>query len=507
MHLTRSSAPRLLLALAAALAFVLLLAPASRAAGNPQTWLVNVTPAEDETNQTTITFAFGGNEDVASYECRLEPAPWAPCANPVTVSVPDGLNRFWFRGVDELGAAETDPLAWAWFVDSTALAPTVTEAPPARTHATDARIAFAGEERATFACSLDGAPFAACADALELRGLSAGDHAVEVRQTDRLGNVSPAARVSWTVLPDLPAPTFGPAPRTGVADPTFTFSGEPGATFECRVDGGPWTACASPFSAAGLAPGTHAIEVRQRDDAGGVSPAAVLRHVVSAPARRPPAPVPTRASISAPARTTAPAGRLAVGCGVNRGPLRRCAFDVLLDGRRAGGGTATFRGRRGRGAVTLTLSSRARRAVARPGGVAVQLRLRARGGAGGTLRAAKTVRLLPPTALAVPSTGMFASGSARLLPSGARFLRALAPDLVNARTVRCTGHTDANGSAASNLALGLARARAVCAALRANGMRRARTTTASAGESRPRASNDTATGRALNRRVELTIRY
>ena len=57
---------------------------------------------------------------------------------------------------------------------------------------------------------------------------------------------------------------------------------------------------------------------------------------------------------------------------------------------------------------------------------------------------------------------------------------------------------------AANEELGLARAKAVCRYLHARGVK-ATYSTASRGETRPRASNRTANGRALNRRVELTV--
>ncbi len=70
----------------------------------------------------------------------------------------------------------------------------------------------------------------------------------------------------------------------------------------------------------------------------------------------------------------------------------------------------------------------------------------------------------------------------------------------------CTGHTDAQGPVLYNARLGLARAQAVCDYLGRLGVKVAKTTR-SAGESHPRATNLTAKGRALNRRVELTVRY
>ena len=62
------------------------------------------------------------------------------------------------------------------------------------------------------------------------------------------------------------------------------------------------------------------------------------------------------------------------------------------------------------------------------------------------------------------------------------------------------------GARGANVALGLARARAVCAKLRALGLHAA-FKAESLGPDQPCASNATAHGRALNRRVEVRIVY
>jgi outer membrane protein OmpA-like peptidoglycan-associated protein len=71
--------------------------------------------------------------------------------------------------------------------------------------------------------------------------------------------------------------------------------------------------------------------------------------------------------------------------------------------------------------------------------------------------------------------------------------------------LRIDGHTDGIGGEAANLDLSQRRAASVKAALvRRHGIAAARLSTGGYGENRPKASNDTPEGRALNRRVELT---
>lgn len=65
------------------------------------------------------------------------------------------------------------------------------------------------------------------------------------------------------------------------------------------------------------------------------------------------------------------------------------------------------------------------------------------------------------------------------------------------------GHTDSKGSAAYNQTLSEQRAQAVVDWLVSNGVDAGQLTAKGAGESKPVASNDTAEGRAQNRRVEL----
>jgi len=73
-------------------------------------------------------------------------------------------------------------------------------------------------------------------------------------------------------------------------------------------------------------------------------------------------------------------------------------------------------------------------------------------------------------------------------------------------TISVQGHTDSIGSAAYNKRLSNRRADSVASYLENLGVRGGRVETIGYGESQPRATNSTAEGRQLNRRVEIKIR-
>ena len=102
---------------------------------------------------------------------------------------------------------------------------------------------------------------------------------------------------------------------------------------------------------------------------------------------------------------------------------------------------------------------------------------------------------------------MFAFDVGKLNGRGHWFVRNLSKAITrNVRSVRCVGHTDSKGAASYNYQLGLERARNVCHFL--HQLRPyLHMKVVSAGEHRPRATNKTAHGRALNRRVEIILNY
>ena len=67
--------------------------------------------------------------------------------------------------------------------------------------------------------------------------------------------------------------TSGLVGTTNDDTPTFFFSAsESGSAFQCRLDGGGFDLCASPFTAPALANGPHTFEVRAIDPAGNADP-------------------------------------------------------------------------------------------------------------------------------------------------------------------------------------------------------------------------------------------
>jgi OOP family OmpA-OmpF porin len=108
------------------------------------------------------------------------------------------------------------------------------------------------------------------------------------------------------------------------------------------------------------------------------------------------------------------------------------------------------------------------------------------------------------------SSVYFRTNSAELLPASRRVLSDVGQALLDRpeAQIEIQGHTDSSGAAGYNLQLSERRARAVFDYLVGTypGLNRGRFTVQGYGESRPIASNDTADGRAMNRRVEFVVR-
>lgn len=164
--------------------------------------------------------------------------------------------------VRDMGAYElTDAIAPDTTIDSGPSGPTGDATPT---------FTFSSEAGATFECQVDLGAFDTCSSPFTTPSLGDGPHTFAVRATDLATNVdpSPATRAFSvdTAAPDTTI-TSGPSGLISDATPTFAFSSEVGATFECKVDGGPFAACSSPFTTPSLGNGAHTFAVRGVDAA------------------------------------------------------------------------------------------------------------------------------------------------------------------------------------------------------------------------------------------------
>ncbi len=265
----------------------------------PQATILNKPP--DPSQGKSVSFTYESNElgPIAGspFQCRLVPleANFTTCAatGKTYLNLPDDEYTFEVRATDRAGNQGTAS-AYTWMVEASA--PDIT--PPQTTIETKpsdpnpgptALFTYSSDEPgSTFECSLDGAGFTPCpATGIAYTDLANGTHSFQVRARDASNNVDPSpAGYSFQVvfsnqlaLPPSgpPAPTPAPSPaatpdtkisakpaaRTRDRTPTFRFrSAQPGATFECKLDGKPFKPCRSPLTTKPLSYGRHTLLVR-----------------------------------------------------------------------------------------------------------------------------------------------------------------------------------------------------------------------------------------------------
>jgi hypothetical protein len=261
------------------------------------------------------SWSFAG-EPGARFDCMLERAgsvvaDWTPCTSPQGFDLsaePDGNYTFRVRSRDEADNVGA-PVSYEYELDRVAPgAPEFTDSPGALGNDTTPRWAFTAEAGALEECRLvsgagTGRPWEPCADerSHDLGLERDGTYSLVVRATDRAGNTGPLASSDYRLdatAPDAPAITDDPGARGRDRRVSWAFTGEPAATFQCRLARGStildgWTSCAgrARFDLADTEPGEHTFRVRSRDEAGNLGPAARSDYELLASRERPdPAP-------------------------------------------------------------------------------------------------------------------------------------------------------------------------------------------------------------------------
>ena len=153
------------------------------------------------TNNASATFAFSSSKARSSFECKLDGAPFGPCASPKSYAgLSDGQHTFEVRTTDA-GNIDSTPASRTWSVDTTAPDAPVIDSPAddSRINAGDITVsgtAEAGSAVELFEQTTSLGKSSVGQDgvwSIDLAGVADGEHRYEVRAADAAGNTSCAS--------------------------------------------------------------------------------------------------------------------------------------------------------------------------------------------------------------------------------------------------------------------------------------------------------------------------
>jgi hypothetical protein len=266
------------------------------------TWTIDTTPPTatvknhpvDPSPGNSAAFTYQSSEVGSKFECSLVSGAGSdtftscPSGGKTYTNLLNGEYTFKVRATDP--ATNQGPAAsFKWTVDNslgdeTPPETTIESRPSDPSSSPTASFSYASNEPgSSFECTLDGASFAPCpAGGITYAGLGAGPHSFQVRAIDPSDNKDPSpAGYSFQIVlvgalaPTPEAPPARPASppldtllskaatKTRDRTPTFRFrSTTPGASFQCKLDAGPFRTCRSPFTTKTLAFGRHTLKIR-----------------------------------------------------------------------------------------------------------------------------------------------------------------------------------------------------------------------------------------------------
>lgn len=229
----------------------------------------------------TAHFSIYSSHKNAAFECRLDGAAWAACPGSYSLDVDEGTHTLDARAISG-GTRDATPVSWTWRVDSTGPRLTVNtpggggDPTPLLSGTSDQPgelgVYVDRESGGSEAYNLRAQVRADGTWELESTALRDGTYTVRVFDIDELENEGHASSGMFTIAAAWPG-TLLDSDRhaTVVSSHGFQFhSTVDGARFECRLDGGPWEACSSPWTAAGLTDGKHEASIRAVDGTGRV---------------------------------------------------------------------------------------------------------------------------------------------------------------------------------------------------------------------------------------------
>jgi hypothetical protein len=234
------------------------------------------------TNNTMPLFGFTA-EAGATVECSIDQGTpsYGLCSGATTHApgspLPEGAYVFRVRATD-VDLAQTEETR-TFSVDTAPPSLAIASGPAGPTNDATPSFGFAAEPGATVECSVDdGTPaYGPCSSATShdvVNPLPEGSHTFRVRATDAAGNQAEASQTfDVDTAPPAVSVVSGPAGPTNDATPSFGFTVDAGATFECSVDQGtlaygPCSSATSHDVANPLPDGFYHFRVRGIDAAG-----------------------------------------------------------------------------------------------------------------------------------------------------------------------------------------------------------------------------------------------
>ena len=233
-------------------------------------------------NVTSASFGFSA-ETGATTTCQMDTGAFTSCTSPAAYSsLAQGSHTFTVRATDAAG--NVGSASRSLTVDSIApAAPAIIDAAE-RHDAGPSTVTVGGTAEPSASVQLfDGGVAKSTTTAsgqgtwsVTLNGVGDGAHPYTAKATDAAGNVSVASNTR-TITVDTTAPettiTSGPIGATNGTSPSFGFSSETGATFQCKLDGpgattGSYAACTSPKAYGPLGDGVYTFSVRATDGVG-----------------------------------------------------------------------------------------------------------------------------------------------------------------------------------------------------------------------------------------------
>ena len=293
----------------------LVLGGVASATPSPPAPTISSSPANPATS-TSASFTYTDSQAVTKFQCQLDGGGFSDCGTtrPSTKSysgLAQGSHTFQVHAVS--GSTTSSATSYTWAIDSVAPGATSISrvgGSPTNSASVQWTVAFSeavkGVDSSDFAVvngGLGGPPaitgvapnsttLATSFTVTASTGSGSGTLGLNLADNDSIvdaagnrlggtgagnGNVTGQVFAVDRTAPAAPAITSGPTASPAWTTSTsvdFSFSGESGATFQCKLDAAAFSACTSPRNYTGLAQGSHTFQVLQIDAAGNSGPAA-----------------------------------------------------------------------------------------------------------------------------------------------------------------------------------------------------------------------------------------